>query len=98
MIFKTSETNSVLTGVDGPTDPDRIPLVTRLGNSIENSRRKEIELKTLRAGHEQLFSGKHPTAKLRALSNSHNCMGMVFASRRTCIDEDDVPVLLGETS
>ena len=36
----------------------------------------------------------HPDASARSLSSVYNCMGMVFASRRTWIDPDHLQMIL----
>ena len=38
--------------------------------------------------------GAHPSAKVRSLSSVYNCMGMVFASRRTWVDPEDLQTIL----
>ncbi|MDX1984553.1 MAG: hypothetical protein SFV51_30055 [Bryobacteraceae bacterium] len=36
----------------------------------------------------------HGRRQLRSLNATYNCVGMVFANRRTCIDADHVPMIL----
>ena len=36
----------------------------------------------------------HPSRRLRSLSSVYNCMGMVFASRRTWIEPEQLPIIL----
>ncbi len=43
-----------------------------------------------------MFHEARPDAKLRSLTGTYNCMGMVFASRRTCIDFDQLATILKE--
>ena len=38
--------------------------------------------------------GSHPKAQVRSLSSVYNCMGMVFASRRTCVEPDHLRMIL----
>jgi len=37
---------------------------------------------------------RHPSARVRSLSSVYNCMGMVFASRRTWIDPEHLYMIL----
>jgi len=38
----------------------------------------------------------HPGRVLRSLSSNYNCVGMAFANRRTCIEPEQVPMILEE--
>ena len=40
----------------------------------------------------------HPDARARSLSSMYNCMGMVFASRRTWVDPEHLPMILEDDS
>lgn len=71
-------------------DKQRIPLATRKGRDIPNVQRWEMNPQIIKESEEQ-WKMLQPDAGLRALhsrSNTYNCMGLVFASRRTCIDTD----------
>jgi hypothetical protein len=67
----------------------RIALVTCENNPIKNERRpKERSIQQLREAA-KWFCAAHTSLKVRSLSWDYNCMGLVFASRRTGIDIDD---------
>jgi hypothetical protein len=68
-------------------------LSTALGTPIENIRREEFFPAKMEAAIQ--YSKKMcPNAQLRSATSIYNCMGMVFASRRTCVGIDDLePVL-----
>ena len=38
----------------------------------------------------------HPSAQVRSLSSVYNCMGMAFASRRTCVEPDCLEMILAD--
>lgn len=88
-----------------PNDKHSIPLATRCGNHIPNERRMEHCPQQLKAAQEYMLKG-HPGRTPRSLSSTFNCMGHVFACRRTCIEpeyfikliaKDDGYRRLGET-
>jgi hypothetical protein len=80
-------------GPGSPNDKASIPLATSCGTYIPNERRLEADPSTLRAMLD--FQKKyHPSARLRSLTQVYNCMGLVFASRRTCIDLDYLKMIL----
>jgi hypothetical protein len=45
---------------------------------------------------EQLWATARPEARLRSLSSTYNCVGLVFASRRTWVDPQTLPLILGD--
>lgn len=71
----------------------QLPLATRKGRTIPNDRRPEQPPARLRAARE-LVSRSHPNARLRSLTAVYNCMGMVFATRRTWVDPEDLQMIL----
>lgn len=71
----------------------QLPLSTRKGRQIPNDRRAERHPASLRAAKE-MFEGNHSTVRARSLTGLYNCMGMVFASRRTWIDTDQLQMIL----
>jgi hypothetical protein len=77
----------------GQTDRRSLPLSTRKRNHIENLIRPEMPDEALLAGW-QYCRGLHPHVILRSLSVRYNCVGMVFATRRTWIDPDQIPRIL----
>ena len=38
----------------------------------------------------------HPSARVRSLASVYNCIGMVFASRRTWVGPETMPMILGD--
>jgi hypothetical protein len=64
-----------------------LQLQTKKGNQIPNERRPERHPESMQVAHE-IVKTHHTTAKCRSLCSSYNCMGLVFGSRRTCIDTD----------
>ena len=42
----------------------------------------------------EVVKANHPTAMERSLRSTYNCVGMVFASRRTCVDIDHLSFIL----
>lgn len=39
-------------------------------------------------------TASHPSARLRSLTGTYNCIGLAFANRRTCIEPHHVPMIL----
>jgi len=68
-------------------------LATRRGRQIPNDRRPEQPPERMRAAQD-IVSAAHPTVRARSLTAAYNCMGMVFASRRTWIDTDELGMIL----
>lgn len=48
------------------------------------------------AAAQQIHLTNHPNRKLRSLSSEYNCVGMVFAARRTWIEPEHVEWILQE--
>lgn len=82
-------------GEGGPQDRASIPLATRQGTWIPNVRRPEQAPDTLMA-YIDLYKEKLPKARLRSSTAVYNCVGLVFASRRTWVDTQVVPTILTE--
>lgn len=62
-----------------------IPLATKEGKDIPNERRLE-RAPAQRQAAVEIMTKAHPNAKFRSISATYNCVGMVFACRRTCVD------------
>lgn len=71
----------------------RLALATRQGRDIDNTQREEWPAFRLRAGAE-LLGRDFPEAELRSLSASYNCFGLAFATRRTCIEPEQLAMIL----
>ena len=70
-----------------------IALSTRKNVKIPNERRKLRPPKSMEAARDMVLS-THSSAKMRSLSSVYNCMGMVFASRRTWVDPEEIQTIL----
>ncbi len=71
-----------------------ISLVTAKGWEIPNERRpREANMEIQRATAKMLI-GTFPEISLRSLAWDYNCVGLVFASRRTAIDPKFLPKIL----
>lgn len=82
-------------GAGGPDDKASIHLATRRNTFIRNERRREMAPNMLKEGAD-LWRRERPNARLRSASAVYNCMGMVFASRRTWIDPAELDLILKE--
>ena len=71
----------------------QLPLVTKRGTHIPNEQRPESSRATMDARKEQVVNG-NPERQVRSLSSTYNCMGMVFANRRTWVDPEHLPLIL----
>ena len=70
-----------------------LDLTTKRGNRIPNMQRRTrppISMATAR----DIVLNSHPSAEMRSLRSEYNCVGMVFASRRTDIDPEYVEMIL----
>lgn len=70
-----------------------IPLSTRKGTDIPNEQLSPLLQVKLQAAQDMHLKA-HPDARARSLSSLYNCMGMVFASRRTCIQPEHLRMIL----
>ena len=70
-----------------------IPLGTREGRHIPNERRLQRPPAAMMVARDLVVSN-HASARMRSLSSVYNCMGMVFATRRTCIEPDYLEMIL----
>jgi hypothetical protein len=84
---------SVLIGAGGENDKASIRLSTKKDNYIPNERKKERAPDSLRAA-KALWTRQFPNIKTRSLSATYNCVGLVFGARRTCIDPDQIKMIL----
>ena len=72
-----------------------IQLATKKGTYIKNERRGQRPLDIMNAARD-LFLKEHGSLKLRSLCSEYNCMRMAFASRRTCVDTDQLRLIRDE--
>ncbi len=86
---------TAIVGAGLPGDRTYIPLATRRGTIIRNEQRLQKPPALMRAAKE-LWEKNRPEARLRSSTSVYNCLGMVFACRRTCIDPDELRLILDE--
>lgn len=70
-----------------------IGLSTRKNAHIPNTRRMPRAPVSMQAAQAMIL-GAHPSAKVRSLNSVYNCMGMVFASRRTWVEPEHLKMIL----
>jgi hypothetical protein len=85
----------LIIGAGSPNDKLAIALDTCSKKHIRNERPKELPPTMMRAALD-IDREINPNACLRSASSTYNCMGMVFASRRTCIDITELEFILKE--
>ena len=73
----------------------QLPLATRKGRQIPNDRRMERNPAAMQAAR-NLWLGRHTAATMRSLTAVYNCMGMVFAARRTWVEPEVLPMVLDD--
>lgn len=76
-------------GLGSTQDPKRLALQTKCRWDIPNApllARSPAEMKTAYAIHKK----EHLTLRLRSMRSEYNCVGLVFGSRRTAVDIEDV--------
>lgn len=84
-----------IVGLGTERDPASILLATKEGNYIPNVRRRTQPPAIMREAV-RIHSAEHPSMRVRSLSSEYNCVGLVFASRRTWVDPELVPMILKE--
>lgn len=75
-----------------PGDRAFLSLETKKRHIIPNEQRMERASKALKASI-KVWEKSRPNAHLRSITATYNCMGLVFASRRTCIDPDELRMI-----
>jgi hypothetical protein len=80
-------------GEGSERDVRSIPLSTRDGSHIANVRRLEDPPEVRRKAAEDLRR-EHENARLRSSSSTYNCVGLVFAARRTWVGNDSLTTIL----
>ena len=78
-----------------PQDRNSLSLHTSKRNHIRNVRRNEAPPERRKAIVD-LYKSTYPRAIVRSISQCYNCMGLVFASRRTCIDIDELQPIFND--
>jgi hypothetical protein len=82
-------------GAGSKRDREAIELATRAGTFIPNVRRREQSPARMKAAWD-IWKEKHVSLVPRSHSSCYNCMGMVFASRRTWVEPDQLAMILRE--
>jgi hypothetical protein len=75
-------------------DPRSISLVTKKGKRIKNARPDPRHPDSMAAAEKYAKKYGNEDFRTRSLLSTYNCMGLVFGSRRTVIDVDDVEWIL----
>ena len=81
--------------IGSENDNQSIKLVTRTKKYIKNCQYPIEPIEKLKAANE-ITARNNPAAELRAVCSEYNCMGLVFASRRTTIEIDQLRFILQE--
>jgi len=85
--------NRLLIGGGSESDRRSIPLSTKKGEFIPNEKRLEKNPSQLKAS-EQIHKKSYSSIRLRSLTSTYNCVGMVFASRRVWVDTGVISQIL----
>lgn len=70
-----------------------LALETKRGRQVPNSQKPERASEAREAAL-RLWKDEHPEIRIRSCSATYNCVGMVFAARRTCVDAQHVRTFL----
>jgi len=86
-IYLIAKMSTPIIGEGSSRDKASLRLFTKKGSHIRNVQRREQlpeRLQAVKTEMERIF----PEALLRTVTGTYNCMGMVFASRRTWVETD----------
>lgn len=83
-------TRPILLGEDG-----ELALETRTGKPIPNIQKLPQAPEAIRAAVD-MFTRNYPGIRVRSLSSTYNCAGLVFATRRTGIEMVHLPLIMTE--
>jgi hypothetical protein len=78
-------------GEGGQSDKATIALSTSKNRRIPNQRMPERSPQSMYAAKQLHARGSR---QLRSLRSTYNCVGMVFANRRTFIEPEEIPMIL----
>ena len=73
--------------------PPELGLSTRKRNQVPNEQRLPRVRASMEAACNYVLQS-YPNARVRSLSSVYNCMGMVFASRRTWVSPEHLDMIL----
>jgi hypothetical protein len=82
---------TMIFGEGGPADNTSISVATSKNRRIPNKRMSERAPESRFAARQLHEKGSR---QLRSLRSDYNCVGMVFANRRTFIEPDHIPMIL----
>jgi hypothetical protein len=82
-------------GLGSEHDPNALPLYTKKRNRITNSQRKQ-QVPAIMEAMRAAVQAISPDIKLRSLSSQYDCVGMIFASRRTAIGAEHLEMILSD--
>ncbi len=78
-------------------DPHSLGLDTRKKRHIINERRPEWSPSRLKLAKDEVRNSESYSGVIfRSISSVYNCMGMVFAARRTWVDNDELTKILSD--
>src|SRR5438105_14456445 len=82
---------TMIIGEGGTSDKASIALATSRNRPIPNTRMPERSPQSMYAAKQLHAKGSR---QLRSLRSTYNCVGMVFANRRTFIEPEEIPAIL----
>jgi hypothetical protein len=82
-----------LVDAGGITDNNAIRIGTRKTQHVKNEIRAEYPPDQLRNDLD-MIRRDFPQAEIRSVTATYNCVGMVFACRRTCIEPEEIETFL----
>jgi hypothetical protein len=80
-------------GLGTKADPNSLELFTKDRKRIPNTQPKEDAPARLKAAKDMVEKG-YPSVRMRSLSATYDCVGMVLASRRTRIGAEHLKMIL----
>lgn len=86
---------ALLINPGGEDDRNSLALATIRGTRIPNWQKRERAPEAMRDAFRFVTEG-HEGRVLRSLASTYNCIGMAFATRRTCIEPEHVSMILKE--
>lgn len=93
LLLRYASVVEYLIGEGSELDPSAIRLATRRNSYIPNSRRRPRNPASMQAAVRSLTTDRR---KLRSAASEYNCVGLVFASRRTWVDTDQLNKIFEE--
>lgn len=85
----------IILGSLGPIQPQEFSIFTKSLSFIESEQPMEVDNRILRE-RKRLLTSMFRDCEFRSVSNTYNCVGLVFASRRAFIDTDQLGLILND--